>query len=126
ETADVVISTFGNALDALDNAGTAVVRVLQGIPGAVDVRVQAPGGMPQMLVRLKPNRLVQFGFEPLDVLSSIDTAYQGTAVAQTYDGNRIFGVSVILDPADRLDPETLGGLLLQNELGNLIPLRELA
>jgi Cu/Ag efflux pump CusA len=33
---------------------------------------------------------------------------------------------VILDPADRLDPETLGGLLLQNEQGNLVPLRELA
>jgi Cu/Ag efflux pump CusA len=45
---------------------------------------------------------------------------------QTYDGNRIFVVSVILDPADRLDPETLGGLLLQNEQGNLVPLRELA
>jgi Cu/Ag efflux pump CusA len=82
--------------------------------------------MPQMLVRLKPNRLVQFGFEPLDVLSAIGTAYQGTEVAQTYDGNRIFGVSVILDPVDRLDPETLGGLLLQNEQGNLVPLRELA
>jgi Cu/Ag efflux pump CusA len=35
-------------------------------------------------------------------------------------------VSVILDPADRLDPETLGVLLLQNEQGNVVPLRELA
>jgi CzcA family heavy metal efflux pump len=126
QRADVVVSVFGNDLDVLDVTGDAVVGILQKIRGGVDVRVQAPEGMPQMLVRLKPNRLVQFGFEPLDVLSSIDTAYQGTEVAQTYDGNRIFGVSVILDPADRLDPETLGGLLLQNELGNLIPLRELA
>ena len=60
-----------------------------------------------MVVRLNPNRLVQFGFEPLDVLSAIGTAYQRTKVAQTFDGNRIFGVSMILDPADRLDPETL-------------------
>src|SRR5262249_33830617 len=37
-----------------------------------------------------------------------------------------FGVSVILDPADRRDPEAVGGLLLQNEQGNLMPLRELA
>jgi CzcA family heavy metal efflux pump len=126
QRADVVVSVFGNDLDVLDQAGDAVARVLQGIGGGVDVRVQAPGGIPQMLVRLKPNRLVQFGFEPLDVLSAIGTAYQGTEVAQTYDGNRIFSVSVILDPADRLDPETLGGLLLQNEQGNLVPLRELA
>ncbi len=126
QRADVVVSIFGNDLDVLDQAGNAAARILSGIRGGVDVRVQAPGGMPQMLVRLKPNRLVQFGFEPLDVLSAIGTAYQGTEVAQTYDGNRIFGVSVILDPVDRLDPETLGGLLLQNEQGNLVPLRELA
>ena len=60
------------------------------------------------------------------MLSAIGTSYQGTEIAQTNDGNRIFGVSVILDPADRLDPETLGGLLLQNEQGNLVPLPELA
>jgi Cu/Ag efflux pump CusA len=82
--------------------------------------------MPEMLVRLRPNRLVQFGFEPLDVLSAIGTAYQGTTVAQTYVGNQIFGVSVILDPAHRLDPEALDALLLRNGDGNLVPLRELA
>jgi CzcA family heavy metal efflux pump len=123
---DVVVSVFGNDLDVLDQTGEAVARILREIRGGVDVRVQAPGGMPQMLVHLKPNRLVQFGFEPLDVLSAIATAYQGAKVAQTYDGNRIFAVSVILDPADRRDPEAVGGLLLQNEQGNLLPLRELA
>lgn len=121
QPADVVISVFGGSLDVLDHAAGAVARILGGIRGGVDVRLQAPGGMPQMLVRLKPDRLVQFGFEPLDVLSAIGTAYQGTKAAQTYDGNRIFNVSVILDPTDRLDPETLGGLLLQNEKGNLVP-----
>jgi len=126
QTADVVVSIFGNDLDLLDNAGNSVARILRGIQGGVDVRVQAPGGMPQMLVRLRPNRLVQFGFEPLDVLAAIESAYQGSVVAQTYDGNRIFGVSVILDPADRRDPEAIEGLLLQNEQGNLVPLRELA
>jgi CzcA family heavy metal efflux pump len=124
--ADVVVSVFGNNLDNIDHAAGAVARILAGVRGGVDVRVQAPAGMPQMLVRLKPDRLVQFGFEPLNVLSAIGTAYQGTKVAQIYDGNRIFDVSVILDPADRLDPESLGGLLLHNEQGNILPLRELA
>jgi CzcA family heavy metal efflux pump len=126
QTADVVVNVVGNDLNSLDRAGNAVARVLQGVRGGVDVRVQAPGGMPQMLVRLRPDRLVQFGFEPLDVLSAIRTAYQGDVVAQTYDGNQIFRVSVILDPASRLDPEAIEGLLLQNSRGNLVALRELA
>jgi CzcA family heavy metal efflux pump len=126
ETADVVVRIFGHDLDALDRAADAVARVLHGTRGGVDIRVQAPGGMPEMVVRLHPKRLVQFGFMPLDVLSAIRTAYQGTVVAQTYSGNRIFGVSVILDPADRLDPEAVGGLMLQNREGSLVPLRALA
>ena len=126
QRADLVVNIFGNDLDVLDQAGNTVARILREIRGGVDVRVQAPGRMSQLLVRLRPNRLIQFGFEPLDVLSAIGTTYQGTEVAQTYDGNRIFGVSVILDPADRRDPEALGGLLLQNEQGNIVPLRELA
>lgn len=126
QTADVVVSIFGDNLDGLDQAGNAVARVLQKTPGGVDVHVQAPGGMPEMLVRLRPQRLIQFGFLPLDVLSAIETAYQGTIVAQTYNGNRIFGVSVIFDRAARLDPEALGGMLLENRQGKLMPLRELA
>lgn len=126
ETADVVIRVFGHNLDALDRAGNQVARILRRTRGAVDVHLVAPGGMPEMIVKLKPRRLVQFGFMPLDVLSAIRTAYQGTVVAQTYDGNRIFGVSVILDPADRRDPDSIGGLLLQNSQGKLVPLRELA
>src|SRR5579875_630630 len=126
ETADVVVRVFGHDLEVLDRAADEIARVLRAIPGGVDVRVVAPGGMPQMVVRLRPNRLVQFGFQPLEVLSAIRTAYQGTAVAQTYDGNRIFRVSVILDPADRLDPEALDGLLLRNSHGVVVPLRELA
>ncbi len=126
ETADVVVRIFGNDLEVLDREGNEVSRVLRGIRGGVDVRMLAPGGMPEMIVRLRPNRLIQFGFEPLDVLSAIRTAYQGTVVAQTYSRNRIFGVSVILDPADRRDPEAIGSLLLQNREGDRIALRELA
>jgi CzcA family heavy metal efflux pump len=126
QRADVVVNIFGTELDLLDETGNSIARILRGIHGGVDVRVQAPGGMPQMIVRLNPNRLVQFGFEPLDVLAVIGTAYQGTEVAQTYDRNRIFGVSVILEPVARLDPEALSGLLLQNQQGNVVPLRVLA
>src|SRR5262249_38174570 len=78
QKADMVVGVFGTDLRVLDQAGNAVAQILQGIRGGVDVRMQAPGGMPHMVVRLRPGRLVQFGFEPLDVLSAIETAYQGT------------------------------------------------
>lgn len=47
-------------------------------------------------------------------------------VAQVYDGNRALGVTVILDPASRRDPETIGSLFMSNAAGTRLPLRELA
>jgi len=47
-------------------------------------------------------------------------------VAQTYEGNRVFDVAVILAPAHRAEPETIGSLLLRNSAGLRVPLRELA
>ena len=126
EQADVVIKVFGNDLDVLDRETQKVTGVLLRIRGAVDVRVQSPGGLPQMNVQLIPARLVQFGFRPVDVLDAIQTAYQGSAVAQIYDGSRFFDVSVILQSADRRRPEEIKNLLLRNASGEMMPLGELA
>ena len=50
----------------------------------------------------------------MEILDAIDTAYQGTVVAQTYEGNKVFDVLTILPPADRQDSETVGSLMLAN------------
>ena len=126
EQADVVVKIFGSDLDTLDRAATQIAAVLSRIRGATGVRVQSPGGMPQMVVRLDSAKLVQFGFRPVDVLDAIRTAYQGSDVAQVYDGNRFFDVAVILDPEDRRRPESVKDLMLRNTEGQLMPLGELA
>ena len=79
-----------------------------------------------MIVRLIPAKLVQFGFRPLDVLDAIGTAYQGSSVAQVYDGSRFFDVAVILDPKDRGRLESIRDLMLRNGEGQLMPLGQLA
>ncbi len=126
ETAPVVVSIFGDNLDVLDARAKDVARVLAGVPGAADVQVKSPPGTPRMAVRLRPDRLTQFGFRPFEVLDAIQTAYQGAVVAQTYRGNQVADVAVILAATDRQDPESLFGLLLRSPQGARVPLRELA
>jgi CzcA family heavy metal efflux pump len=126
EQADVVIKIFGNNLDVLDLEARKIAEVLSRVRGAADVRVQSPGGLPQMNVKLIPSKLVQFGFRPVDVLDAIQTAYQGSAVAQIYDGSKFFDVSVILQSEERRRPEEIKNLLLRNAAGELMPLGELA
>jgi len=125
-TAQVVIKVFGDNLDVLDGTAHQVAQVVSRVRGAVDVQVESPPGAPQVRVELRPERLKQFGFRPVDVLEAVQTAYEGTVVAQTYDENRVFDVVVKLDPSLRERPDHVGSLLLANADGLRVPLGELA
>ena len=126
EVEPVVVNIFGDDLDMLDTKAREVAAVLRAVPGNADVKVKAPPGGPRMVIRLRPERLTQFGFRPVEVLETIETAYQGTVVAQTHRGNQVADVAVILDEASRRDPETIGALMLSSPQGAMLPLRELA
>ena len=126
ETAQVVINIFGDDLDVLDAKAKEVAAALNQVAGAADVQVSAPPGTPSMMVQLRPERLTQFGFRPVEVLEAVQTAYQGETVAQTYEGDKVFNVSVILEPSARQQPETIGDLLISNAQGSAMPLKQLA
>jgi len=124
ETAPVVISLFGDDLEVLDAKAREVVKVLQKVRGAADVSVKSPPGAPCLAIRLRPQRLAQFGVRPVEVLNAIQTAYQGTMVAQTFQGNRVSEVTVILEEPARRDLESVGDLQLRSAQGLRVPLRE--
>jgi CzcA family heavy metal efflux pump len=126
ETSPVVVNIFGDDLDVLDSKAQEVANVLYSVPGHADVKVKSMPGAPRRVIRLRPDRLTQLGFRPVDVLEAIQAAYQGAVVAQTHRDNQTADVAVILNPADREDPETVGSLLLSNPSGARVPLRELA
>jgi CzcA family heavy metal efflux pump len=124
--AQVVVQIFGDNLDVIDQKAREVFRAIASVRGAVDIQLESPPGTPEMVIRLQPAKLLQFGFQPINVLEAIQAAYQGTLVGQAYDGNRVFNVAVILAPAARQDPAAVGSLMLQNLEGVRVPLRELA
>lgn len=125
-TAEVVIKIFGDDLDLLDRKAREVAQVVSGVHGAASVQVEAPPGAPRIVVRLRPEPLKQFGFRPVDVMEAVGAAYEGTPVAQTYEASRVFDVAVILDERVRQNPEALGALMLTNQDGLRVPLRQLA
>ncbi len=125
-TASVVLNIYGNNLDTLDIVAKRVSRVLSNIPGAADVLIQSPPGMPQLTIQLRKNDLQRWGFDPKDVLDAVQTAYQGTNVGQVYNGNRVFSVVTILDKNDRESITNVSNLLLKNSNGVYVKLSQLA
>ncbi len=126
ETAPVAVNVFGPDLDELDRVAYEIAAVARTVPGASDVQVQAPSGAPFLRVDLKPERLGQYGFTAADVLDTVETAYEGTTAAQIYDANKVIDLTVRLPPAERIDPEAIGQLLVRTASGVTVPLKELA
>ncbi|TAK97055.1 MAG: efflux RND transporter permease subunit, partial [Verrucomicrobia bacterium] len=126
ETAPVVVNIFGDDLDVLDAKAREVANVLNTVSGNADVQVKSPPGAPRAVVRLRPDRMTQFGFRPAEVLEAIQVSYRGEVVAQTHPANQVADVAVILEEKGRQDPEAIGSLVLRSSQGALLPLRELA
>lgn len=125
-TASVAVNIFGNDLDVLDAKAQEVARVLDDVPGATEIQVQSPPGLPQLTIRLRQLDLERWGFDGLEVLDLIRTAYQGDIVGQIYQGNQVFDVVAILDHESRDSVTKVGDLPLRSPQGIYVPLRLIA
>ncbi len=124
--ASQVINIYGHDLDALDRDAQAVAGVVAGMQGAEDVLVQSPPGTPQISIRLRSEKLLQWGLQGSDVLDTIRASYESVPVAQVYQASRVVGVSVLLDPASRNNIGQISTLPITNNEGKLVRLGDIA
>lgn len=125
-TASVVVNIFGHDLDALDARAQDAGKLLATIPGAADIQVQSPPGLPQLAIRLRKDELARWRLNPVEVLDAVQTAYEGQTVGETYDGNRVVPVVVILDPTTRSRVEDVQDLPLRAPDGSYVRLQQIA
>ncbi|MFM9836567.1 MAG: efflux RND transporter permease subunit [Methylophilaceae bacterium] len=125
-TSAVVINIFGNNLDELDRDAQGIAGLVTSMQGATDVAVQSPSGTPQVVVRLRSEKLLQWGLSPVDVLDAIRVVYESTPITQVYEGNRVINVAVTLQPDLKDDLEEIGKLPLKNSDGKMLSLQDVA
>jgi CzcA family heavy metal efflux pump len=125
-SADTVINIYGSDLDALDRDAQKIAAILNETKGAKDVLVQSPAGTPEVAIRLRPDKLALWGFYPTDVLDTIRAAYESLPVSQVYLGNRVVGLSVVLNREASDDIADIGNIPLFNPDGKLLYLKDIA
>ncbi|MCJ2013545.1 efflux RND transporter permease subunit [Methylobacterium sp. J-076] len=125
-TAPVVVNVVGNDLDRIEAAARAVARELAEVRGARDVQQAAPAGLPQVTVALRSVDMRHWGLDAVEVLEAVRTAYQGDTVGQTYRGNAVFNVVVILDGRTRERLSAIGDLPLRTPGGRYLRLSQVA
>jgi CzcA family heavy metal efflux pump len=125
ETAQVAIKVFGDDLDSLDRVGNRLIAALGGIPGIVDLQFKRQSGTPTVTIALSPAALAGAGLKSQDVLDTIETAYAGATVGQTFSGTRTVDTVVLLPAGLRAQPSQLGRLMIASPLGP-VPLSRVA
>ncbi len=103
-----------------------VARELGEGPGATEVQLQSPPGMPQLTIRPRKDDLERWGMDAVDVLNVLRGAYQGDVVGQSYEGNRVFNVITILDEESRSSITKVPDLPLRTPSGNFVMLHQIA
>ena len=124
--ADLAVKIFGDDFGTLSRLGSRVNALVNDVPNAEDVKVEALAGLPTLTVA--PNRmaLARFGLTVATLQDAVATAVGGTTVGQIYEGDARFDVVVRLPEALRTDAKALGRIPLLLPGGAYVPLNELA
>ena len=125
-TAPVVVNIYGKDLDELDALARQAAAAISAIDGAQAVQMRSPPGTPLARVRLLPARLIDLGVRPMAVIRALEIAYEGVVVGRAFEGNRVFDVTVALQPTYKRNPRDIGQLPIKTLDGGIVALAALA
>lgn len=121
---DVAAILYGDDFAVLARKAAEIQRVLQSIPGAVDVTTEQLIGQPVFRVRVDQAAIARYGIPARAVLELVESL-GGIAVGEVYEGQLRFPLVVRLPEGFRTDPDALGTLVLTTASGQRIPLSRL-
>jgi CzcA family heavy metal efflux pump len=118
-SAAVAVKVYGDDFAAIDSTAEGIARILNSIPGHLNVRIEPQTGSPELIVRVRPEDAARYGLRNAQVLDAVHSAFQGATVGQVYDRNRVIDVIVLLHGAARSDAEAVTNLWLPAVSGEL-------
>jgi len=123
---DVAIKLYGDDLEVLKEKADEIVKVVQTVSGAEDVKAEATSGLPQL--QIKPNRaaISRYGLNVEDVNDMIESVVAGKEAGQVFEGEQRFDLVVRLNEDAGRSVETVKNLLLTSPSGARVPLSQVA
>ncbi|UIF91509.1 CusA/CzcA family heavy metal efflux RND transporter [Cupriavidus sp. UYPR2.512] len=104
---DVAVKVFGDDNAVLEQTASRVAAVLQGIPGATEVKVEQTTGLPMLTVQIDRNKAARYGLNLSDIQDAVAIGIGGKVSGTFFSGDRRFDIVVRLPDAVREDVEAL-------------------
>ena len=124
--ADVAVKLFGDDFEQLQQNAERIQKVLERVPGAADVQVEALGGAGELQFEIKRDEMARYGVHVTDIKQVIEAAMGGQIATAVIDGRRQIDVVVKVPEARRQTNQAILGLLLPTPNGERITLGQVA
>ncbi|MGX2039077.1 efflux RND transporter permease subunit [Methylocaldum sp. MU1018] len=123
---DIAIKLFGDELEVLKQKADEIIKVLNSIEGAADIRVERVSGQQYLTIDIDRQAIARHGINVADINDIIETAIGGRVSTDIYEGERRFSAVVRFPEKFRNNPQAIGQILLKSPNGALVPLDDLA
>lgn len=124
-SSDLAIHLYGHDLAELRQTADRIVNVLRSIRGAKDVRAEQIAGMNTLTVTVDRPAIARFGVDAKAVTDTVG-AIGGLDVGEIVRGAIRYPIRVRLAADARQDAKAISAVPVRDELGNLVPLGQLA
>jgi CzcA family heavy metal efflux pump len=122
----LVVRVYGQDLDTLRREVRRVERLVSGVDGVVNPRIELPVTHPTIEIETDLARARRFGVKPGDVRRAEGTLLQGIQVGSIFEQQKVFDVIVQGVPATRENVASVRNLLIDGTDGGHLRLGQVA
>jgi len=124
--AQVAVKIFGEDLAELRSVAGEISKIIEKVPGAVDVQIERQVLVPQLTIKLDRAALQRYGMQTGEVARDLEVLYGGKVISQILDGQKTFDLVLRAVPEDRENLENIRKTQIHTPDGTLIPLESIA
>ncbi len=122
----IVVRIYGPELETLRSQAELIRQSMEGIDGAVDLKVQLQVDVPQIEVQVDLAAAEAYGLKPGDVRRAASVLMTGEEVGDLYRDGKVFGVNVWSIPEARDSLTDIENLMIDTPSGARIRLADVA
>ncbi len=119
--AQIAVKLFGDDLGTLRSKAEEILNVMKTVSGATDVQIEKQVLIPQVRFNVNRTAAAQYGVQPGEVATVLETALNGKKVSEAVEGQRRYDVIVRFDDASRNSLEALKNVTIDTPNGKQIP-----
>lgn len=123
---DVAVKLYGEDLKVLAAKAQEIAAIIQAVPGAGDVNLEATSGLSQMTVQFDRGKIAQYGLNIEKLNQYISSAFAGGKSGVIFEGEKRFDMVVRLSEENRQSIEDIKNLYIDLSNGEQVPMKEVA